>query len=216
MSNVRIANKGIGGIRCYGKRRSYGLVLWPLVAAAAMALPAAAHPVAHTTDGFVAGLAHPLGGFDHLLAMVATGIWGGVLGRPLIYELPVIFPAVMVVGAVTAMLGLQVLPVETGIALSVVTLGACIAFAFRARSSVAWTIVAVFGLCHGYAHGRELPSAADPFGYSLGFVLATGLLHVVGIGIGTLHRHNWGRLAMRCLGSAISIAGVCYLYGAIR
>jgi urease accessory protein len=173
---------------------------------------AQAHTGTGLPGGFVAGFRHPLSGLDHLLAMVSVGIWGAFLGRPLIYLLPVIFPAVMAFGAVLAMVGLGLPPVQIGIALSVLVLGGCIALANKAPIWAAALIVATFALFHGYAHGQELPSAADPVGYSAGFVLATGLLHVVGIGVGALSVYRWGMVAARVAGGLIAAMGVWLLY----
>jgi urease accessory protein len=106
-------------------------------------------------------------------------------------------------------------PVEIGIALSVLVLGGCIALSVRAPIWAASVIVAVFALFHGYAHGKELPSAADPVGYSAGFVLATGLLHVLGICLGSLNNLPNGVVATRSLGGAIALMGVWFLYRAI-
>jgi urease accessory protein len=174
-----------------------------------------AHTGTGLPGGFASGFKHPFSGLDHLLAMVSVGLWGAFLGRPLIYLLPVIFPAVMAGGAVVAMVGLRLPPVEIGIALSVLVLGACIAFAVKAPVWVASLIVATFALFHGYAHGIELPSAADPVGYSVGFVLATGLLHVLGIGIGTLNARPGGLVMTRSAGGIIAIMGVWFLYKAV-
>jgi urease accessory protein len=147
--------------------------------------------------------------------MVSVGLWGAFLGRPLIYLLPVIFPAVMAGGAVLAMFGVPLPPVELGIALSVFVLGACIGLAIKAPIWAAALIVATFALFHGYAHGRELPSAADPVGYSAGFVLATGLLHVAGIAVGTLNARPGGRAVTRTAGGLIAAVGVWFLYQAV-
>jgi urease accessory protein len=105
-------------------------------------------------------------------------------------------------------------PVEIGIALSVLLLGGAIAAAFRAPVWAACLVVGVFAIFHGYAHGQELPSAADPVGYSAGFVLATGMLHVAGIGIGLLNARPWGERATRGLGGLIAMAGCWFLYAA--
>jgi urease accessory protein len=113
------------------------------------------------------------------------------------------------------MLALPAPPVEIGIALSVVVLGLCIALAVRAPVWAAAAVVGAFALFHGYAHGRELPSAADPVGYSLGFVLATGLLHVAGIGLGTLKARRGGELLIRALGGAVALAGGGFLVMAL-
>jgi urease accessory protein len=166
--------------------------------------------------GFESGFEHPLSGADHLLAMVSVGIWGAFLGRPLIYALPVIFPLMMVVGAILGMIGAPILPVEIGIAVSVVVLGLCVCLAIKAAVWPACAIVAMFALFHGYAHGAELPSAADPVGYSLGFVVATGLLHVCGIGVGALNSYRHGAFVTRALGAAITSAGVWYLCRALN
>ena len=176
---------------------------------------AAAHTGTGLPGGFASGFRHPFSGLDHLLAMVSVGLWGAFLGRPLIYLLPVIFPTVMAGGAVLAMIGLRLPPVEIGIALSVLVLGACIALAVKAPVWVASLIVATFALFHGYAHGMELPSAADPVGYSVGFVLATGLLHVLGIGIGTLNTRPGGLVVTRSAGGLIAVTGAWFLYTAV-
>jgi urease accessory protein len=181
----------------------------------AMSSAAQAHPGTGLPGGFVSGFRHPLSGPDHLLAMVSVGLWGAFLGRPLIYLLPVIFPTVMACGAVLAMVGLRLPSVEIGIAVSVVVLGACVGLAIRAPVWAAALIVGCFGLFHGYAHGLELPSAADPVSYSAGFVLATGLLHVLGIGIGGLNRFRQGVAAVRIAGGLITLAGLGFLYAAV-
>jgi urease accessory protein len=175
-----------------------------------------AHMGTGLAGGFASGFKHPLTGLDHLLAMFSVGLWGGFLGRPLIYALPVVFPAVMVGGAVLGMLNVPMPSVEVGIALSVLILGACIAFSVKAPIWAASLVVASFAVFHGYAHGKELPSAADPIGYSVGFVLATGLLHVLGIGLGFLKDRPGGGIAIRGLGALISATGVWFLYEAIR
>lgn len=178
------------------------------LAIAPYASSAAAHTGTGLPGGIVQGFAHPFGGLDHLLAMVSVGLWGAFLGRPLIYALPVVFPVVMVAGAALGMFGVPLPSVEIGVALSVLVLGACIAFAWRAPVVAASFVVAVFALFHGYAHGRELPSAADPIGYSTGFVLATGLLHVLGIGIGALAARPRAAIVVRALGAAIACVGL--------
>ncbi len=179
------------------------------------AAPALAHSGTGLAGGFLAGFEHPLSGPDHLLAMVSVGLWGAFLGRPLIVALPVIFPTVMAFGGLLAMLNVPLPPVEIGIALSVLVLGGMIAAAYRAPVWAACVIVGLFGVFHGYAHGRELPSAADPVGYSAGFVLATGLLHVVGIGIGLMERQPGGVVIMRAMGVVIAACGVYFMWKAV-
>jgi len=176
--------------------------------------PAAAHTGTGLPGGFISGFIHPFTGLDHLLAMVSVGLWGAFLGRPLIYILPVVFPAMMVVGAIMGMFGVPLPPVEVGIALSVLVLGGSIALSLRAPVWAASLIVAVFAVFHGYAHGKELPSAADPVSYSVGFVLATGLLHVSGICIGLLNDRPHGILITRSAGALIAMLGAWFLFRA--
>jgi urease accessory protein len=185
------------------------------VAALLIGGSAEAHMGTGLAGGFVSGFLHPLSGFDHLLAMISVGLWGAFLGRPLIFALPVIFPGVMVCGAVLGMLDVPLPSVQIGISLSVLVLGVCIALPWKAPTWAASMIVAAFAVFHGYAHGKELPSAADPIGYSTGFVLATGLLHVLGICIGTLNRSPAGLIATRSVGGIIGGVGVWYLYMAV-
>jgi urease accessory protein len=177
--------------------------------------PAAAHLGTGLPGGFESGFRHPFSGIDHLLAMVSVGVWGAFLGRPLVYVLPVVFPAMMVVGAIMGMFSVPLPPVEIGIALSVLVLGGCIALSVRAPVWAASLIVAAFAVFHGYAHGKELPSAADPISYSVGFVLATGLLHVSGICLGFLKDRPHGLVATRSAGGLIAAAGAWFLYQAI-
>jgi urease accessory protein len=172
---------------------------------------ASAHSGTGLAGGFLPGFMHPLTGFDHLLAMVCVGLWGAFLGAPLLQTLPVIFPAMMVGGAALGMFAVPVPPIEPGIAASVMVLGACIALACKAPVWVASSIVAIFAVFHGYAHGRELPSAASPITYSAGFVLATGLLHLAGIAIGCLTEWPAGRAVVRGMGGAVSLVGAWLL-----
>ena len=146
-----------------------------------------------------------------MLAMVAVGIWGAFLGRPLLVILPMVFPVMMTIGAALAMAAIPFPPVELGIAISVITLGIMILAAVRAAPVVACAVVAIFALFHGYAHGTELPATADPVGYSVGFVLATGLLHLAGIGLGLLKNLRFGELGLRAAGAATAAAGVVFL-----
>jgi urease accessory protein len=185
------------------------------IAALLIGSAAEAHMGTGLAGGFASGFKHPLTGLDHLLAMISVGLWGAFLRHPLIYALPVIFPAVMVGGAVLGMLNVPMPPVELGIALSVLVLGGCIAFSVKASIWAASLIVATFAVFHGYAHGKELPSAADPIGYSVGFVLATGLLHVLGIGLGFLKDRPGGAIAIRGLGALIGLTGVWFLEKAL-
>jgi urease accessory protein len=185
------------------------LVVWWLLATFADA--ASAHSETLAGGGFVRGFEHPFGGGDHLLAMLAVGMWGAVLGPPLLWLLPVTFPMLMVFGALAALMGLSLPAIEPGVAASVVILGAAIALLWRASLPVAIAVVGVFGFLHGFAHGSELPAAALPAAYATGFVLASGLLHGAGIGIGTVRALPRGDLALRIMGAAIAAAGVWML-----
>ena len=177
--------------------------------------PAFAHASEHLGGGFAGGFMHPLLGPDHVVAMVAVGLWGAFLGSPALWVLPVVFPLVMALGGVLGVLGVPLPGVEVGIALSAVLLGAMVAFAARPPLWLAGLMVAAFAVFHGHAHGAELPQEANPLVYSLGFVLATGLLHLGGIGFGTLVRTPAGRIAVRAAGGLISLTGLFFLRGAI-
>lgn len=176
---------------------------------------ASAHDGTGLAGGFISGFLHPLNGPDHMLAMVAVGLWGAILGRPLVIALPVVFPLMMAVGGVLGILGFPMPPVELGIGLSVLVLGSAIAFSWKPADWIAIVLVAVFALFHGFAHGQELPSAADPTGYSLGFVASTGLLHIVGIIIGYGALRFGGLAVLRVLGGLIAAAGLWFLFRAV-
>jgi len=179
----------------------------------AIACGAHAHSGAEGANGFIAGVMHPLTGFDHLLAMVAVGIWGATLGRPLIWVLPVAFPMLMVFGGVLGITGVPLPFIETGIAISVIVLGFAIAAAWRAPIALAVGIVSAFGVFHGYAHGAELPNAASPSAYVAGFVLCTGARHLAGVAFGEVKRLQKGTLALRVVGALIAAAGGWILAG---
>jgi urease accessory protein len=186
------------------------------IARALLAMPTmvlAAPALAHTgegTGGFIAGLAHPVFGPDHVVAMVAVGLWGAFLGAPAIYLLPIVFPLVMAGGGVLGILGAP-LPAETGIALSAIVLGLMVALAARPPLWAAAVLVGIFAVFHGHAHGRELPDGANAVAFAAGFVIATGLLHLAGIAFGQLARWPAGRLAVRGAGGAIALVGLAYL-----
>ncbi len=180
-----------------------------------IALPAEAHIKQGEATGFFSGLAHPVSGLDHIIAMVAVGLWGAQLGAPAIWLLPVTFPMVMAFGGFLGLIGIPLPGVEIGIALSGVLLGAMVLLEVKAPLYVAAALVGVFGLYHGHAHGAELPPGENGLLYSLGFVLATGALHAAGIAIGTVHRWDWGRTALRLAGAGISLGGVSFLWAAL-
>ena len=192
--------------------KSLCLMLTLLFIASSTAL---AHTGEGITGGFMSGFLHPIAGFDHVTAMVAVGILGAFLGRPAIWVLPVVFPLVMAFGGVLGIMGIHIPHIETGIAVSSVVLGLIIALALKMPLWVAAILVAVFSIFHGHAHGTELPNAANPLSYSVGFVVSTGLLHLAGIAIGELIRWPTGVIIARAIGGIIALAGVGFLTGVI-
>ena len=182
-----------------------------LVTLLALAQPAFAHEQAGVAGGLTSGVLHPLTGLDHLIAMVAVGIWGAQLGAPAIWVLPVTFPLVMAFGGILGVLGVPLPVPEAMIAVSALVLGAAVAARLRVPFAAAAAVVGVFAIFHGHAHGAELPSAANPLAYGVGFVVATGLLHLCGIAIGTLSRWPAGKRLIQGLGVAIAALGGYFL-----
>ena len=172
-----------------------------------------AHTGEGISGGFLSGLTHPIFGWDHVVAMVAVGLWGAVLGRPAIWILPIVFPLVMAFGAALGVVGIEVPFIEAGIALSGVVLGLLILFLVKAPMAVAAVLVGLFAIFHGHAHGTELPESANPIAYAIGFVIATGLLHLFGIVFGTLMSSNAGKLAVRAGGALSGLVGAAFLFG---
>ena len=174
---------------------------------------------AHVEEGlagsFVTGLAHPLSGLDHVLAMVAVGLWGAQLGAPAVWVLPVAFPVMMAMGGMLGLMGLPLPGIEYGIAASATLLGAAVMCAVRAPLGVAAVLVGFFAIFHGHAHGTELPPGQSALLYSMGFVIATGGLHTAGIGIGATHRWGWGRTLLRVAGAAVAVGGVFFMWKAL-
>jgi urease accessory protein len=162
-------------------------------------------------QGIGDGIAHPFSGLDHVLAMVAVGLWASQLGRPACWLLPLAFPIVMALGAALGFAGVTLPWTETGIAVSVLVLGAVIALALRPSIAVGVGLIALFALVHGYAHGAELPASTSPLAYGLGFVAATLVLHAIGLGLGGLSNRAVERVAMRGAGAAIAVAGIALL-----
>jgi urease accessory protein len=196
---------------CNTECRAFRALLF--LALLALSPLAVAHEATGVVGGFASGFMHPLLGWDHVVAMVAVGLWGAFLGSPAIWILPVVFPLVMAVGGALGVIGVPLPAVETGIAASAIVLGAMVAIAARPPLWVAAVIVAAFAIFHGHAHGTELPGAANPLAYSIGFVVATGLLHLCGIAFGLLVRWPAGQAAVRIGGVAIALAGVGFLTG---
>ena len=192
------------------RQRLYLAVLMMMVAEAA-----AAHAQAGAASGFTTGLMHPITGLDHVLAMVAVGLWGAQLGAPAMWLLPVTFPLVMAVGGLHGLLGVPLPGVEIGIAASAILLGLAVMTEHRPPLLVAALLVGFFAIFHGHAHGTELPHGDNGLLYSMGFVVATGCLHLIGIGIGTIHRWRAGQLALRVAGAGVCLAGTAFLWRAL-
>ena len=148
--------------------------------------------------------------------MVSVGLWGAQLGAPAVWLLPVVFPMVMAFGGFLGLAGVPLPGVEIAIALSAVLLGLAVAREARPPLAAAAALVGFFAIFHGHAHGTELPAGQSGLLYSIGFVVATGLLHLTGIGIGLVHRWTWGRIALRVAGTLVTIAGLGFLWKAIR
>jgi len=203
------------------------------------ASPASAHILPGEGGGFTAGFQHPWSGWDHIIAMVGVGIWGAQIGRPAIWLLPVTFPVVMAFGGFLGLIGVPVPGgehnIEYGIALSGILLGfmilgdvhpgrlAALLFkkddpvtAARKGKTLGYTLallmVGFFAICHGYAHGHELPPGESGLYYSLGFVIATGTLHACGITLGLVHRWPAGQIVLRLTGAAIACGGFFFLH----
>jgi len=201
---------------CLGRGNAW-LVAGSFVAAAS----AWAHGGAPSGEGpgtwsaLAAGLLHPLTGPDHVIAMVAVGLWGAVLGTPALWLLPVVFPLVMALGGAAALVGLPMPGVEIGIALSGLALGLAVALRWRAPLALAAVLVGAFAVFHGHAHGTELPQAASPLAYSAGFVISTGLLHLAGVAFGAWGRSPAGWVAIRSAGGLIAAGGLWFLVRAL-
>lgn len=185
-----------------------------LVALLGSSTPIYAHTGTGSLGGFSSGFEHPIFGVDHLLAMLAVGIWGAQMGGRAVWTLPVVFPAIMAVGGVIGILGIPVPRVEIMIGLSMLGLGLAIALAWKPREAFAIVAISVFAIFHGYAHGAELPEAADPVLYALGFVIATGLIHVTGIIFGLVVGKLANGWVSRGAGATIAAAGVYFLSAA--
>jgi urease accessory protein len=181
-------------------------------AAALLATPALAH-TDHGNVSLMTGLMHPITGLDHVIAMVAVGLWGAVLGRPALYVLPVIFPLAMALGGMMGMNGIALPYVEPGIAASAIVLGAMVALTVRPALWVSSLMVAIFALFHGHAHGAELPLGMGATSYALGFVAGTAALHGAGIGLGLTFGPNAGQMATRAIGALIAVGGAAFLAG---
>jgi urease accessory protein len=178
-----------------------------------MATPAEAHLLDASGAGWAHGFMHPFSGLDHILAMAAVGVWAAQAGRPSLWVLPVAFPLAMAAGGLLGVAGVPVPGIESGIAASVLVLGLLIAVRAKPPLALSVALVALFAVFHGHAHGTELPQAASPVLYGLGFVAATAVLHLIGLGIGLAMRLPAGVTALRVGGGAIAAAGIALIVG---
>ena len=179
---------------------------------------AQAHTGVGAATGFAHGYLHPIGGLDHVLAMVAVGLFAVQLGGRALWLVPLAFVSMMAVGGAIGIAGVALPLVEAGIALSVILLGICIALGLHLSTAAAMSLVGVFAVFHGHAHGAEMPDSASGFEYAAGFVLATATLHACGIGLGVLlgpAREARRTRVSRLAGGAIALAGIAILVGAI-
>ncbi len=190
--------------------------------ALAIALFAANTALAHTgvtaTHGFGAGFIHPLLGVDHLLAMVAIGLWAAQSAgrsRRALWTIPAAFVAAMAGGAALALAGIGLPLVEFGIAGSVVLLGALVATRFNPPVALGAALAALFAVFHGHAHGAEIAAGADVATYAAGFLVATIALHGVGIALGLAARKMAGGGLARASGGAIAAAGAVLVAGVV-
>ena len=174
-----------------------------------------AHQTGDVAGGLLSGFLHPITGLDHVVAMVAVGLWGAQLKKPAIWLLPIVFPMIMAFGGSLGVAGMPLPGVEIGIAVSAIVLGIMVLFAVTPPLWVSIVIVAFFAIFHGHAHGTELPGSAQPLAYGVGFVTTTGLLHVSGIAIGSIYKWKQGRIAVKILGAGISLVGVYFLVTAV-
>jgi urease accessory protein len=193
-----------------------GAPRWLMVAGllVASATPVSAHVQEGQASGFLTGFMHPLAGLDHVLAMIAVGLWGAQLGTPAVWLLPVTFPMVMAFGGFVGLIGIPLPGAEIGIALSALLLGLMVASESQPSLEIAAALVAFFAIFHGHAHGTELPAGQSGLAYSIGFVVATGCLHAAGIAIGVVHRWPGGRMALRATGVVVAFAGLGFLWRA--
>lgn len=170
-----------------------------------------AHGVSDGTS-FWAGFTHPILGWDHVAAMVAVGLWGAFLGAPAIWLLPIVFPIVMAAGALAGILGVTIPMVEAGIAASGIVLGLMLVMKAKPALGFAGALVGFFAIFHGYAHGVELPADSHASPFIIGFVIATGLLHLLGIAFGLVTKWPAGVVAVRGTGVLITGVGVVFLF----
>jgi urease accessory protein len=179
---------------------------------AASTAPAFAHLDSAEHGSLMAGFTHPLSGLDHILVMIAVGLWAAQIGGRALWVVPLAFVGTMAFGFALAIAGVHLPFVEPAILASVVALGLLVAMAVRLETAACAAVVGVFALFHGYAHGGEL-GAAGALPFSAGFVIATALLHIAGIGLGLgVSRLSSGRIISRLLGGLTAFAGLALIF----
>jgi urease accessory protein len=188
--------------------RNSSKLKWLVAFSALMPTLAQAHHLPGESSGFASGFTHPVHGLDHILAMVAVGLWAMQLGGRAIWMVPASFVSLMALGGALGMMGVQVPMVEAGIIASVLVLGVLIATAAKMPLVASMAVVGLFAMFHGFAHGMELPKAASGVSFGSGFVLATIALHACGLGLGLLAQKRFPLPALRLAGAAIAIAGL--------
>jgi urease accessory protein len=183
-----------------------------------IATSAFSHTGAGDTAGLVHGLLHPIGGLDHVLAMVAVGVFAALLGGRSLWLVPAAFVSMMVIGGTIGVAGVLLPMVEIGIALSIVALGVAVALRLNMPVVLAMAFVGFFAIFHGHAHGTEMPDSASGMAYGAGFVLATALLHACGIGLAfalAMLANNHASRVAQLAGGTMALTGIAILSGVI-
>lgn len=171
-----------------------------------------AHPLSGTQSGFSNGFFHPLSGLDHILAMLAVGIWAVQMGGKAKWIIPISFVVLMTIGGALGMNNINLPFAEIGILVSVIVLGVLILAGVRLPVLVSSVLVGVFALCHGHAHGAELPAAASGVAYAIGFALTTIVLHLSGIGFGAAVNKFANERIVKFSGALIVLMGLFLSY----
>lgn len=196
------------------RSRSSRLTFWTSAVLLASALPVAAHPGHGPMSGFAAGIQHPLSGIDHLLAMIAVGLWAGLCGGRREWLWPATFVSSMVAGGAIGMSAVMTIPVEPAILASVMVLGLATALSLRAPTVLGGMLIAVFGIAHGYAHGTEMPHTVHGLDFAAGFTLTTAILHMMGVMAAASLRRLRLDVVTRFAGVSIAITGIGLILGA--
>lgn len=187
--------------------------LLPVIALTALTAPALAHTGVGPVSSFTAGLAHPVFGLDHLLAMIAVGLWASVASPKLFWAAPLGFVTGMLGGGLLGMTAIAVPGIELMIGGSVVLFGVLTFFKLQTAAVITFMAAAVFGAAHGFAHGAEMPTGAEAIQYAGGFLVATAALHAIGAFIGlSTHRFKALRIG-QAAGGAMAIAGLVLMVG---